>query len=155
MSNATKMVLAGLAVAGVLAFVPLAFAADYEVRELNRGSHGAWVFEPALVRVQPGDTVTFLAADHGHDVKSVDGMTPEGAEPFKSGISQDLKVTFTKPGVYVFECTPHVAFGMVGAVVVGKPENLDKIDASKLPGTAKVHLSTILQDIRSLSAASN
>ncbi len=146
--------LATLAVAGVLASSLPAFAADYEVKELNRGSHGAWVFEPALLKIQPGDTVTFTAADKGHDVKSVDGMIPEGAEPFKSSMSQDFKVTFTKPGIYVFDCTPHAALGMVGAVVVGKPENVDKIDPAKLPGTAKMHLTHILQEIRSLNTAS-
>ncbi len=153
MSKLVKTGLAGLAVAGVVALSLPASAADYQVKELNRGPHGAWSFDPPILKVQPGDTVTFTAADRGHDVKSVDGMIPDGSEPFKSGISQDLKVTFTKPGVYVFECTPHVSFGMVGAVVVGKPENIDKIDPSKLPGTAKVHLSSIVQEIRSLTTA--
>ncbi len=153
-SKFVKMGLAGFAVVGVLALSLPAFAADYEVKEHNRGSHGARVFEPALVKVQPGDTVNFTAADRGHDVKSVDGMIPDGAEAFKSGMSENLKVTFTKPGVYVFECSPHVSFGMVGAVVVGKAENIDKIDPAKLPGTAKVHLSSIVQEIRALNTAS-
>ena len=155
MSNMIKLGLACLAIAGVVSFSLPAAAENYDVKELNRGSHGAWVFEPALTKIQPGDTVTFEAADHGHDVKSVDGMIPEGAEPFKSSMSETLKVTFTKPGVYVFQCTPHVGLGMVGAIVVGKPDNIDKIDPSKLPGTAKVHLNAIVQEIRAINAASN
>jgi hypothetical protein len=42
-------------------------------------------------------------------------MIPEGAQPFDAKISQDIKVTFTVPGVYVIACKPHTAMGMVQA----------------------------------------
>ena len=45
---------------------------------LNRGSHGMFVFEPALVRINAGDSVKFIATDKGHDVESIAGMFPPG-----------------------------------------------------------------------------
>ena len=71
---------------------------------LNRGSHGMFVFEPALVRINAGDSVKFMATDKGHDVESIAGMLPAGATPFKAPMSKDTTVTFTKPGVYGYRC---------------------------------------------------
>ncbi len=56
-------------------------ADELRVKELNRGPTGFFVFDPELVRVKPGDTVDFIASDKGHDVHSVDGMIPDGAQP--------------------------------------------------------------------------
>ena len=63
-----------------------ASAADIEVKMLNKGESGVMVFEPAFVQAQPGDTVHFIATDKSHNVESIKGMLPEGAEPFESGL---------------------------------------------------------------------
>lgn len=95
-------------------------AAEVEVKMLNKGAAGVMVFEPALVRIQPGDTVNFKAVDKFHNVGTVRGMIPAGAQPFRGGESKDLSITFTVPGVYGFECFTHIhSFGMSGLVVVG------------------------------------
>ena len=47
----------------VLASVVPVVAADHEVQMLNKGEKGAMVFQPALIRVAPGDTVTFFPTD--------------------------------------------------------------------------------------------
>ena len=121
---------------------------SYEVKELNRGDKGMFVFAPDLVRIHAGDSVTFKATDSGHSVESVAGMIPSGATPFQSKMNQDLKVTFDKPGVYAFECKPHAGMGMVGLVVVDKPVNIDAIDPSKMPNKAKQHLKELLEQVR-------
>jgi pseudoazurin len=96
------------------------------------------VFEPAFVKVAPGDTVTFIPTDKGHNVETIKGMIPEGAEAFKSKMNENYKVTFDKPGAYGVKCTPHVGMGMVGFVVVGdSPANLDTIKTGKLPKKAR------------------
>jgi len=74
-------------------------------------------------------------------------MIPEGAQPFYAKISQDIKVTFTVPGVYVIACKPHTAMGMVG-VVAGDPTNIDKIDPRALPGKARTKLDTLLEPLK-------
>ncbi len=132
----SKFALAAFA-AGIVLLAGAAGAAEVDVKMLNRGAAGPMVFEPALVKIAPGDTVHFIAADKGHDVMSVDGMIPDGAQPFEGKVSEDLTVTFTAPGVYGFKCKPHYAMGMVGLVLVGDPVNLDAAKAVKQPGRAK------------------
>jgi pseudoazurin len=126
------------AAAVILALALPAAAADFEVHMLNKGAEGAMVFEPAFVKVAPGDTVTFIPTDKGHNVETIKDMIPEGAEAFKSKINENFKVTFDKPGAYGVKCTPHVGMGMVGIVVVGDaPANLDAVKTGKLPKKAR------------------
>lgn len=126
-----------LAAAALAVAILPATAADFQVKMLNKGAKGMMVFEPDLVKVQPGDTVTFVATDAGHDAMSVPGMLPDGAQPFEGQIGKDLKVTFTQPGVYGVKCKPHYVMGMVGVVVVGDPApNLEAAKAAKNPGKA-------------------
>ena len=123
MKNVLRLatLIAGLLLAGA------AFAADHVVQELNNGPDGPFVFSPSYILIQPGDTVTFQPTDQGHNSESV--FMPEGATAWKAEISQPLTVTFTKPGVYIYQCTPHNQFGMVGVIVVGSAVNAD--DAKK------------------------
>ena len=123
-------------------------ADELQVKALNRGAAGFFVFEPELVRIQPGDIIDFIVVDKGHDVHSVSGMIPDGAQPFEGRTNQDMKVTFSKPGVYVIACQLHTRMGMVGVVVVGDPMNLDKIDPSVLPPKAKTKLQALLGQIK-------
>jgi pseudoazurin len=119
-------------------------AADIQVKMLNRGAKGMMVFEPDLIKIAPGDTVTFVATNPGHDARSIAGMIPEGAEPFEGKLNKDLTVTFTKPGVYGVECRPHYAMGMVAAVIVGDPVNLDAAKAVKQPPMAGKKFAALL-----------
>jgi pseudoazurin len=124
------------------------YADELQVKELNRGPTGFFVFAPELVRIKPGDTIDFIASDKGHDVHSVSGMIPDGAQPIDGKTNQDTKVTFGLPGVYVIACKVHTVMGMVGVVVVGDPVNIDKIDPSGLPAKAKAKIQTLLDQIR-------
>ena len=119
----------------------------FEVRALDRGTDGAAkVFEPAVIRIQPGETVDFVAWDFGHDLIAVDGLLPAGAPGFKGYKNADTSVSFDSEGVYVYQCAAHKAVGMVGLVVVGDPKvNLDAVLASyqgnttlSEPGIARV-----------------
>ncbi|MBS1182379.1 MAG: pseudoazurin [Proteobacteria bacterium] len=125
-----------LAAALALAAFP-AIAADFQVKMLNKGAKGMMVFEPDLIKVQPGDTVTFVATDPGHDAMSVPGMLPDGAQPFEGKIGKDVVVTFAQPGVYGVKCKPHYVMGMVAVVVVGDAApNLEAAKTAKNPGKA-------------------
>ncbi|MEI2301868.1 pseudoazurin [Ensifer sp. MJa1] len=134
----------GMAIAAVLVAAPAA-AADFEVHMLNKGENGAMVFEPASLKVATGDTVTFIPTDKGHNVETIKGMIPDGAEAFKSKINENYKVTFTAPGLYGVKCTPHYGMGMVGVVQVGEtPANLDAIKGVKNPKKAQERLDAAL-----------
>lgn len=111
-----------------------ALAADYEVHMLNKGEAGTMVFEPAQLQIEPGDTVTFIPTDKGHNVETIKDLIPEGAETFKSKINENFTVTFDVPGIYGLKCTPHFAMGMVMVVAVGDDnENLDAVKGADVP----------------------
>ncbi|MCZ4094310.1 pseudoazurin [Ensifer psoraleae] len=130
----------GLAALAMLVTTP-ALAADFEVHMLNKGKDGVMVFEPASLKVAAGDTVTFVPTDKGHNVETIKGMLPDGAEALKSKVNENYKVTFTTPGVYGVKCTPHYGMGMVGVVQVGdSPANLDAAKGAKNPKKAQERL---------------
>lgn len=129
----TNKILAAAAALIIFGAAP-AMAANFDIKMLNKGEEGAMVFEPAFVKVAPGDTVTFLATDKGHNAETIKGMIPEGAEPFKGKTNEEIVVTFTVPGAYGIKCLPHFAMGMVALVVVGDaPANLEDAKAVKMP----------------------
>lgn len=133
-----------LAVALVIGLPSMATAASHEVKMLNKGTAGAMVLEPELIRIAPGDSVTFKATDPGHNAETIPGMVPAGAEPFIGQMGQDVTVTFTTEGVYGVKCKPHFAMGMVGVVIVGKPSNLEAVKAVKNPGRPGKKFETLL-----------
>ena len=80
-----------IAVATLLAALVLAGgsqAADHQIQMLNKGEKGTMVFQPDFVQATPGDTVTFVPTDKGHDAESIKGMIPDGAEPFKGKMNE-------------------------------------------------------------------
>lgn len=143
------MKLARIALGLALACATLpAFAADFEVQMLNKGDKGAMVFQPDLVRIAVGDTVTFTPVDKGHNVDGIGPMMPAGAEPFKGKLSQPFTQTFTVPGVYAVKCDPHYSMGMVAVVVVGDDvSNLEALKAAKNPKKAQERFEEIFEEL--------
>ena len=101
----------------------------HEVKMLNSGADGIMVFEPAVIKISKGDTVNFVATDMSHNSASLDGMIPAGANSWNGALSQDISITFTEEGVYVYQCTPHAMMAMVGVIQVGEAINLDTVKA--------------------------
>ncbi|PJK27398.1 pseudoazurin [Minwuia thermotolerans] len=150
-----RTLIAAAMLGGLLAAaVQPAAAADFEVKMLNRGADGMMVFEPAYLEVQPGDTVTFLPTDKGHNAETIRSMLPANAEAFKGRMNKPVTVTFTEEGVYGYKCLPHYGMGMVGVVVVGDATaNLDAIREAKHPGRADKRMSALLQQMDDRLAA--
>ena len=106
----------------------LTYSEEFEVQMLNTGIDGVMVFEPSVLQIQAGDLVTFKPSNPGHNSMSMPGMIPSGAESWDSGMSQELTVTFTEEGTYVYQCTPHLMMAMVGVITVGNANaNLDNV----------------------------
>jgi pseudoazurin len=144
-------------VAGAVAALAVArpaAAADHVVKMLNKGKAGMMVFEPALVKVAPGDTVTFVPTDKIHNAESISGMTPAGAVAFKGKMGQPLTVKFSKTGVYGYKCLPHYGMGMVGVIVVGNASaNMAAAQAVSQRGMAKQVLAGLLSQIQFRTAS--
>ncbi len=124
-----------------------AYAENFDVQMLNKGTEGAMVFEPAFVKAAVGDTITFLSPDKGHNAESIVGMMPEGVEPFKSTMSEDFTLTLTADGIYGIKCTPHYAMGMVALIQVGAPVNLDAAAAVVQKGKAKTRFEPLFAQV--------
>jgi pseudoazurin len=137
-----------LATAALAGGIAPASAAEHEVKMLNKGEAGMMVFEPAYLEIAPGDTVTFVVADKGHNAETIKGMLPEGAEPFAGKINQEISVTFETEGLYGYMCKPHYAMGMVGLIAVGDPTaNLATAKEVKQPGRAKQVMAGLLDQV--------
>jgi pseudoazurin len=147
-----KVIVLGALVAA-LGFAGAAGAAEVEVKMLNKGSEGVMVFEPALVKINPGDTVKFVASDKGHNVETVDGMLPEGGQKFVGKVNEELAITFDKAGVYGYKCKPHYGMGMVGMIVVGDATNTDQAKEAKHPGKAKQAFANLFDKLAATQTA--
>ncbi len=100
----------------------IALAAEHEIKMLNSGAGGIMVFEPGFLKVNVGDTVTFLPTDPGHN--SVSYFTPEGGVTWEGDFNEAVTITMNKEGIYIYDCVPHTAMAMVGVIQVGNATNL-------------------------------
>lgn len=75
---------------------------------------GGLAYDPALVRIDAGTTVTWEWAESGHTVTSE--QTP-GDTSFDSD-GDELTETFDEPGNVLYYCRPHRGAGHVGAIIV-------------------------------------
>jgi pseudoazurin len=143
------MKLTASVLAASLAFGSVAIAADHQVQMLNKGSDGElMVFEPAFLKVAPGDTVTFVPTDKSHNAESILGAIPEGAEAFKGKINQEVTVTMDVAGLHAVKCTPHYPLGMVALIQVGDDtSNLDAVSSTKYPGKAATRMAILLENV--------
>jgi pseudoazurin len=88
-------------------------------------------FVADILYIQAGDSVGWINMT-SHNTVSIEGLIPEGAEPWRSELGQNLQLALEVEGVYAYVCEPHLGFGMVGLIVVGEPTNLEAVRAASL-----------------------
>ena len=131
-----------------------AFSADHTVDMLSSSDGQMMVFKPAVLKINPGDTVTWKATNPGHNTASINEMSPDSSLQWDGKINEELKITFTKEGVYGYKCTPHYILGMVGIVSVGdNTTNLSAAseyatDAEKKFATNKDRFSKYINELK-------
>lgn len=135
--------------AASLALAAAAGAEEHRVEMLNKGSDGeTMVFEPAFLKIAPGDTVTFVPTDKSHNAESILGTLPEGAEAFKGRINEEVSVTMEVEGLHPVKCLPHYPLGMVALIQVGDSTvNIDAVSAEKHPGKAAERMALLLENV--------
>lgn len=130
---------------------PQSTMADHTVMMLNVDCNDANivnVFEPAILHIEPGDSVQFLATDPSHNTASKRGMIPEGAEAWNGAVDEELILTLTVPGIYGYLCLPHYDWGMVGLIVVGNDlSNLAEAKKVRHPGDARKNFRALLKQL--------
>jgi pseudoazurin len=117
-------------------------SANHEVKMLNQGPSGVMIFEPAVLKINIGDTVTFKSVDAAHNSASIPGMIPAGASPWNGQLSQDLTISFDVAGIYGYQCTPHSMMAMVGVIKVGN----DKSNINEVKSAAQTFKSTFVMN---------
>ncbi|MEM8575650.1 MAG: pseudoazurin [Pseudomonadota bacterium] len=115
----------------------------HEVGMYTRSENGPMIYEPQFLSIAPGDSVRFVPVQGGHNAATIDGMIPDGAEPFRSQIDEEFTVTLTEPGLYGIKCSPHYSMGMVMLIEVGQPT--ERVLPVDLPSRARQRFETILE----------
>ncbi len=82
-------------------------------------------FQPKILVVQPGDTVTWVnEIEMDHNVMTYPDGFPKGAEGFESPYltqaGETWTHTFSVEGTYEYHCLPHLIMGMHATVIVGE-----------------------------------
>ena len=103
-------------------------AENFDVKMVNADASGqVMVFDPPFIKASVGDTVTFLPTDLLHNSQSVPGMIPSSANPWNGAMNEKITIELNAEGIYVYQCTPHIALGMIGIIQVGSPTNIDDV----------------------------
>ena len=121
-------------------------AENHKIDMLNKLGKERMIYSKKVISINLNDQITWKSVDKGHNVEFI-GL-PKGASKYKSKISKEAKYTFSKSGIYLYQCTPHKAMGMIGIVVVGDDKsNLDKIKKVKMRGKSKKVLKELLKEL--------
>ena len=122
------------------------FAKTIEIEMLNKLGKEKMVYSIKVAKIDVDDKVIWKSVSKGHNVEFI-GM-PEGVKKFKSKINKDAEYIFKKTGIYLYQCTPHKAMGMIGIIVVGgDTSNLKKIKKVELYGKSKKIFKKMLKEL--------
>ena len=115
----------------IILFTSFISAENYEVKMVNADASGqVMIFDPPFLKANIGDTVTFLPTDLLHNSQSVPDLIPSSANTWKGDMNEKITILLNTEGVYVYQCTPHIALGMIGVIQVGNPINIDDVKNS-------------------------
>ena len=141
----------GLALAGLAAGRPARAAASVEIHMMSDPLGTKVWFDPIGIQVEPGQVIRWTVHSNVHTTTAYHPRNdhhslriPERAEPWDSRFlvnpGNHFEVTLTVPGVYDYFCAPHEIAGMVGRIVVGRPEGPGTLPFDYFkgrPGTAQ------------------
>ena len=113
---------------------------------LNKLGKEKMVYSIKVAKIDLNDKIIWKHVSKGHNVEFI-GM-PKGVKKFKTKINKKAEYEFKIPGIYLYQCTPHKAMGMIGIVVVGGDKsNLEKIKKVKLYGKSKKIFKKLLKEL--------
>ncbi len=113
---------------------------NHVINVVSDAAGGRMYFEPKVLSINPGDTVTWINRGDGeHNIITFPDGYPEGTGAFQSPLFERAREqwshVFTKEGTYEYHCLPHLPMGMHGMIVVGRPSEQDEFH---VPSSAEV-----------------
>ena len=86
-------------------------------------------FNPSVLTVTAGDTVTWINTQGSHNVNGTQTTFPSNPETFGNnvGAGWTYSYVFKKAGTYDYQCNPHAAMGMTGKVFVNAVSTSHKV----------------------------
>ena len=130
----------------ILFYSSMSFGKTIEIDMLNKLGKEKMVYSIKVAKIDLNDKIIWKHISKGHNVEFI-GM-PKGVKKFKTKINKKAEYEFKKPGIYLYQCTPHKAMGMIGIVVVGEDKsNLEKIKKVKLYGKSKKIFKKLLKEL--------
>lgn len=139
------------------AFYPGLLLSENTVNIVMEGKVGGahvW-YNPYGLLIRRGQTVQWINKDPGNvhsatayhpDIYARARRIPQKATAWDSGLllpDESFTVTFEEEGVYDFYCLPHEHAGMVGRIIVEKPEGTDWLSQdSALAGIPDIALAS-------------
>jgi pseudoazurin len=130
----------------ILFYSSMSYAKTVEIDMLNKLGKEKMVYSMKVAKLDLNDKIIWKHVSKGHNVEFI-GM-PKGVKKFKSKINKKAEYEFKKSGIYLYQCTPHKAMGMIGIVVVGGDKsNLEKIKKVKLYGKSKKIFKKLLKEL--------
>ena len=125
-----------------------AFSKDITIDMLNKRDDGQkMVYSLDVIKVNVGDTVTWLPKTKGHNVQFI--KAPDGIKKLsKSKLNKKYTYKFEKSGMYLYQCTPHKSMGMIDLVIVDDDlSNKKDIAKAKVFGKSKKKLKKLLGEL--------
>ena len=121
-------------------------ADSLEIQMLNKLGKEKMVFSKKMIKINLNEVVVWKAVSKGHNVEFI--SFPKGVTKYKSKMNKDAQFTFDKPGIYLYQCTPHKAMGMIGIVIVNNDlSNIENIKKAKVYGKSKKILKNLLSNL--------
>ena len=103
---------------------------------LNNLGKEKMLYSVKLAEVDLDDKIIWESTTKGPNVEFV--VMPKGVKKFKSKINKDATYEFKVPGIYLYQCAPHKAMGMIGIVVARNDKgNLDAVKKAKIRDKSK------------------
>ncbi|MDF9748127.1 cupredoxin domain-containing protein [Natrinema salsiterrestre] len=138
-----------------------AVGAPSDTAEVNMITEdGGYHFEPHVVRVNVGGTVTWHNESGSHSTTAYHSdndqpqLVPDGAAAWDSGLYTEqgatFEHTFETEGVYHYYCTPHESLGMIGSVIVGEPDPHEQVALEDPPADKPERVREKLEELNGM-----
>ena len=128
---------------------PAQAAKTWEVRMLATDD-GEFIYDPAVLKINPGDTVRWVNVNQAHSATAYSSENnktsgiPQNGPSWDSSMllaeNESFDYTFpenTPEGSYPYFCLPHEFAGQVGIIIVGSYSELDQTFIDSLQGLAR------------------